>query len=253
MFAILQRGGADMAQLGVPDSRTDRDDDEVWDYIEVPKARARRAAWRNSVIDASQQEYLPFRFFGPGMALDENQKPHTLRNWLDSLVKAKETHSQPNVLNMIVPGNVGSGKTAAVFALGNEAVEAGLDTLMVKHSTYVSWCRPDSAPRGMSKFKVREMFVKCDLLILDELCGEMDTTATEFTRRETVDLIDSRISSGRPTAYTTNLRSRSQPGSRTVGIVDILGQPLLSRLESSAHVLRIMGEDRRKPAKPLDW
>jgi hypothetical protein len=36
-------------------------------------------------------------------------------------------------------------------------------------------------------------------------------------------------------------------------VVDILGERLLSRLESSAHVARIVGPDRRKPAEPLDW
>jgi DNA replication protein DnaC len=253
MFAVLRRGGADMSQLGVPDRRTDRSETELWEDIAVPKARARRLAWERSVEDAAHQEYLGFRFFTGPHKLDANQKPQTLQNWCDSLVQAKRSGARPDTLNLIIPGNIGTGKTAAAFALGNEAVLAGVDTLFVKHATYLTWRRPDSAPRNLKAWEVRKMFVTCELLILDELCGEMDTVATEFARRETIDLIDARISAGRPTAYTTNLRSRRTPDRPGLGVVDILGERLLSRLESSAHVARILGEDRRKPAKPLDW
>jgi DNA replication protein DnaC len=105
----------------------------------------------------------------------------------------------------------------------------------------------------MKAWEIRKRFVECDVLILDELCGEMDMTATEFARRETIDLIDARIAAGRPTAYTTNLRSRRTPEHPGLGVVDILGERLLSRLEASAHLVRIQGPDRRKPARPLDW
>jgi DNA replication protein DnaC len=253
MWAILRRGGADMSQLGVPDRRTDRSEIELWEDTAVPKAHARRLAWERSVEDAAHQEYLGFRFATGPLKLDKSQKPQTLQNWLHSLVEAKRSGSRPETLNMIIPGNIGSGKTAGAFALGNEAVLAGVDTLFVKHATYLTWRRPDSAPHNLKAWEVRKKFVTCELLILDELCGEMDMTATEFARRETIDLIDARISAGRSTAYTTNLRSRRTPDSPGLGVVDILGERLLSRLESSAHVARIVGPDRRKPAEPLDW
>lgn len=252
ILRVLERGGADMSQLGVPDRRTDRSEDDVWENIEVPKARARRLAWERSIEDAAHQEYLPFRFFDGPRKLDANQKPKTLQNWLNSLVRAKCSGNRPDTLNMIIPGPIGSGKTAAACALGNEAVLLGINALFIKHATYLTWRRPDSAPHNMKAWEVRKKFVECDLLILDELCGEMDT-ATEFARRETIDLIDARISAGRPTAYTTTLRSRRQPGSQAMSVVDILGERLLSRLESSAYVAAIIGPDRRKPVKPLDW
>ncbi|MFE2181330.1 ATP-binding protein [Streptomyces sp. NPDC059455] len=253
MFEVMRRGGADMSQLGVPDRRTDTSEGEVWDKIAVPKGRARRVAWKKSIEDAAHQEYLPFRFFTGPLKLDANQKPQTLQNWVNSLVEAKRSGARPDTLNMIIPGPIGSGKTAGACALGNEAVLAGLGALFVKHATYLTWRRPDSAPHNMKAWEVRKKFVECDLLILDELCGEMDMTATEFARRETIDLIDARISAGRPTAYTTNLRSRRQSGSPAMGVVDILGERLLSRLEASAHVAKVVGPDRRKPTKPLDW
>ncbi|MEU9354977.1 ATP-binding protein [Streptomyces griseoloalbus] len=244
---VLEKNGADISQLGVPPQPEPTDG--LWEDVSVPQARARRNMWRNSIIDAAHDEYLAFRF----PHLDENQKPTTLERWLDSLIEAKKLDARPSVLNMIIPGPIGSGKTAAACTLGNEAAERGLWSLFVKHATYLTWRRPDSAPHNMKAWEVRKKFVECDLLILDELCGEMDGVATDFARRETIDLIDARISAGRPTAYTTNLRSRRQPGSQAMGVVDILGERLLSRLESSAHLATIVGPDRRKPAKPLDW
>lgn len=247
IISVLEKNGADMSQLGVPPQP--EPEDGLWEDVAVPQARARRNLWRNSMMDAAHDEYLRFRF----EHLDPSQKPNTLRNWLGSLVEAKKRKARPEVLNLIVPGNIGSGKTAAVCALGNEAAEQGLVVRFVKHATYLTWRRPDSAPHNLTAHQVRERFVTCDLLIFDELCGEMDMTATEFARKETIDLIDSRLAAGRATAFSTNLRSRSQPGSIGLGVVDILGERLLSRLEASAHLVKITGPDRRKPLKPLDW
>ncbi|PNG18595.1 ATP-binding protein [Streptomyces cahuitamycinicus] len=247
LMAVLERGGADMSKLGVP--AQPEPDDGLWEDVSVPQARARRNMWRNSINDAAHNDYLHFRLDD----LDPNQKPNTLRNWLMSLVEAQKRGARPEILNMLMPGNIGSGKTAAAIAFGNEAAELGLWALFVKHSTYLTWRRPDSAPHSMKAWEVRKRFVECDVLVLDELCGEMDMTATEFARRETIDLIDARIAAGRPTAYTTNLRSRRTPEHPGLGVVDILGERLLSRLEASAHLVRIQGPDRRKPARPLDW
>ncbi|MCX5182670.1 ATP-binding protein [Streptomyces sp. NBC_00268] len=247
LLRVLEKNGADMSQLGVPPQP--EPEDGLWEDVAVPQARARRNMWRNSIIDAAHDDYLAFRFDH----LDDVQKPRMLQRWLDSLIEAKKQDARPGVLNMIIPGPIGSGKTAAAISLGNEASERGLWTLFVKHATYLTWRQPDSAPRNLKTWQVRQQFVECDLLILDELCGEMDMTATRFARKETVDLIDSRLAAGRPTAYTTNLRSRRQPGSQAMGVVDILGERLLSRLESSAHLAKVVGPDRRKPAKPLDW
>jgi DNA replication protein DnaC len=243
---VLENNGADISKLGVPPQPEPTDG--LWEDVSVPQARARLNAWRNSVIDACYDEYLRFRFSD----LDPNQKPKTLENWLGSLVEAKKQGARPDTINMIMPGPIGSGKTTGALALGNEAAERGLWTLLVKHSKYLTWLQPDSAPHNLTKNQVRHRFATCDFLILDELCGEMDQIATPAAKKETVDLIDARISSGRPTAYTTNVRSRSQPGGG-LGVVDILGERLLSRLESSAYLVKVIGPDRRKPAEPLDW
>ncbi|MFJ4988722.1 ATP-binding protein [Streptomyces sp. NPDC088732] len=243
----LRRGGADLSQLGVPAQQ--EPEDGLWEDVSVPQARARKNIWINSMREAAQDEYLRFRLDD----LDPNQKPNTLRAWMGSLVEAKKRRARPEVLNMIVPGNIGTGKTTALAALGNEASETGLLVRFVKHSTYLSYFRSDGRPDNISAYRVRKDHVEADLLILDELGGEMDAFATPFVREKTSELIDARLGAGRATALSTNLRSRRTPEHPGMGVVDILGERLLSRLESRAHLVKITGPDRRKPAKPLDW
>ncbi|MEU6755967.1 hypothetical protein [Streptomyces sp. NPDC046685] len=247
VLAILERGGADLSQLGVP--AQPEPEDGLWEDVSVPRARALKNIWINSMEDAAHNEYLRWRLDD----LAPEQKPKVLRGWLDSLIEAKKAKGRPAVLQFIVPGNVGSGKTTALAALGNEASERGLHTLFIKHATYLTLRRPSGGPEDMSAYRVRKKFVEADLLILDEFCGEMDGVATEFARRETIDLVDSRLAAGRPTAYSTNLRSRATREFPAPGIADILGERLLSRLESRAHLEKIQGPDRRKPKKALDW
>ncbi|MFJ9416754.1 hypothetical protein ACIRPT_21530 [Streptomyces sp. NPDC101227] len=241
MVAALRRGGADLSQLGVP-APTEADDLELWEDVSVPQARARALAWSNSMKAADHDDYLKWRFCD----LDDNQRPQALSGWLDSVVEAKRKKARPNVMHFILSGNIGSGKTTAVAALGNEASDRGLLVRFVQHSTYLTWRRPDGGPDDMSRYQVRKRHVEDpDVLILDELCGEMDGVQTEFVRRETTDLVGSRLASGRPTVFSTNLRRD--------GIKAVLGERLLSRIEDRAYLAKVVGPDRRTPRKPLEW
>ncbi|MGI5337640.1 hypothetical protein ACQEVS_09715 [Streptomyces sp. CA-181903] len=240
-LAALRRGGADLSQLGVP-APPEGSESELWDDISVPKARARTLAWRNSMAAADHDDYLKWQLCD----LDDNQCPKALGGWLDSVVEAKRAKGRPSTLHFIVAGNIGSGKTTALAALGNEASGRGLLVRFVQHATYLAWRRPDGGPDGMSAFAIRRRHVEePDLLILDELCGEMDGVQTEFVRRETTDLVGSRLASGRPTVFSTNLRRDA--------IRAVLGERLLSRIEDRAYLAKVVGPDRRTPHKPLDW
>ncbi|WP_086825700.1 hypothetical protein [Streptomyces sp. NRRL B-24572] len=241
MLAALKRGGADLSQLGVNTPEHD-DGAGLWEDVAVPQAHARALAWRNSVLAADHDDYLKWRLAD----LDENQGPMLLKSWLDSLITAKKTRARPSTMNLVVAGNVGSGKTTGILALGNEASEQGLFVRMVQHSTYLAWRRPDGGPNDLSKYAVRRRFVEePDLLILDELCGEMDGVQTDFVRRETTNLVGSRIAAGKPTAYSTNLRRDA--------IKAILGERLVSRIEDRAYLMKVVGKDRRQPRQALDW
>lgn len=242
VLATLRRGGADLSQLGIPAPPDAQDNLELWEDVAVPKSNARALAWGNSMKAADHDDYLKWGFGD----LDDYQRPQALEGWLNSIVQAKKTKARPDTMHFIVSGNIGSGKTTMVAALGNEAASRGLLVRMVQHSTYLNWRRPDGGPDGLSRHAIRRRHVEDpDLLILDELCGEMDGVQTEFVRRETTDLVGSRLASGRPTAFSTNLRRD--------GIKAILGERLLSRIEDRAYLAKVVGPDRRAPRKALDW
>jgi hypothetical protein len=227
----------------------------LWEDVAMPQAVTRLRRWENAAREAGHDTYLRFRFPPePGQGreqgvvyLDAQQEPETLRKWLRSLVAAKQVKGRPSCTQLIAAGNIGTGKTAAVVALGNEAARLGLETHIVKHASYLTmrWDRPGMMPDGMTGYKARRIAVTCDLLILDELCGDMEGGLTPTAIKDTVDLVDARLNSGRPTALTTNCNRAM--------LLSLLGERFVSRLEQDARLVKIRGEDRRKPNKPLEW
>ncbi|MGW1275474.1 hypothetical protein ACWD4V_00760 [Streptomyces tsukubensis] len=241
LVATLRRGGADLSQLGVPAPAAGTDTG-VWEDVSDAQASARALAWTNSMRRGLHDDYLRWHFCD----LDDYQQPQALSGWLDSLVAAKQTKARPATRHFIVSGNIGSGKTTAIAALGNEAAERGLLVRFVQHSAYLAWRRPNGAPDGLSQHQVHKFYVEePDLLILDELCGEMDSVQNDFVRSQTTDLVGSRIASGKATAFSTNLRRD--------GIKAVLGERLVSRIENRAYLAKVIGPDRRAPVQPLDW
>ena len=239
MLEVLRRSGADMSQLGI---RAETEEHRAeWTDVAVPQADARHMAWVNSVRTACHDDYLKWRLDD----LDADQHPRDLRNWLSAIAQAKQQGARPAYRNLIVAGTIGSGKTTGLMAMGNEAAERGLMARFAKHSTYLAWLRPEGAPDGLTAHQIRRRHTECDLLILDELCGDMDDVAAEFVRRETTDLVDARGAAGRATAFTTNLDRQ--------GIGRVLGPRLVSRLEARAYLVKMDGPDRRAPRKALDW
>ncbi|MGW0562970.1 ATP-binding protein [Streptomyces sp. NPDC003016] len=205
-------------------------------------------AWLNSLALSGHPDYSRYTLD----SLDKAQYPEHFRKYIGHLaaarrhnreqrrVPAEERHIlRPNILNLIAAGNVGSGKTVAAAAAGAFAVECGMMARFVSHSKYLAWLQPDNAPPGLTKVQVRERYERCDLLVVDDLCNEMDAYATTHVRSHTSDLITTRINSGRATIFTTNLNFEQ--------VAIVLGERLASRIGNRASVLRMTGEDRRKP------
>lgn len=211
----------------------DGGDPEVWDDLTEHQARVRAQAWRNCLVEADHKDYIGWTLD----QLDELQNPRILRGYVDGLAEWN-----PPVLNLILPGRVGAGKTAAAVAVGTAAVERhGLLTRLVKHSTYLAWLRPDGAPHGLTPWRIRHRHRTAQLLILDDLGAELDGEATEFVRGETTDLLGDRLTAGRPTVVTTNLdRDRMET---------VLRERTVSRLGGRAHVATVRGPDRRRPVR----
>jgi hypothetical protein len=144
--------------------------------------------------------------------------------------------------NAIVFGSVGAGKTSVLVAAGHYAVDRGIGARFVSHAEYLSHLRPEGAPpNGMSKVEYRRMMRDCALLVLDDLCAELnvDTPASEFVRRETMDLLGYRLTKRLPNLVSTNLT--------TAQVQKVLDDRLASRLGMNAVVVPMVERDRRKP------
>lgn len=187
------------------------------------------AAWQNSLKTAHVLELANWTLgdLGP------DQHGKMLRRYVENLGPASP------LVNMILGGRVGSGKTSAAIAAGNLAVERGLLVRFVQHATYLRWLRPDGAPGNMPDWQIRKRFRDVDLVILDDFAAGLDVgePATKFVRDETTSLIGDRIDMGKATIITTNVRAED--------LEVMIDDRLVSRLSKRGHALRFTGEDRR--------
>ncbi|MBG7704902.1 ATP-binding protein [Streptomyces sp. MC1] len=239
VLSILQRRGIDPARAGLTDDRAD-------DPAEY-QAEVYWMAWRNSLRRAGLSDYLRYRLSDLGQ-----EEREFVKDYIDQHIEVRQKqreqhklhpdqrqHIRPLVLNAILAGTVGAGKTVTAVAAARYAVERGLMARLVPHTLYLSWLRPNGAPTGMTATQVIEFYERCDVLVLDEVAGQMDGYATNFVRTCTYDLINARVNSNRPTLFTTNLSSEQ--------IIEVLGEALYSRIGTRAEVLEMTGDDRRMP------
>jgi DNA replication protein DnaC len=228
MRGLRERNLDDPAKLP-PEDKDSSDPSMDEGYAEV-----RRQAWLNSLRLADHVGYAEWTLD----QLDPDQHPERLRNWVTAASLAKVKKVRPKALNGIAYGNTGSGKTTAIVAAGRFAVERGLRARYLKHTHYLQWLRPNGAPAGYTDKEIIRLFTDCDLLVLDEVCGEMDN-ASDWVREKSADLVDARSAAGRPTLCSTNLTSQR--------IGQIMGSRFASRLAGGASLFEIVGDDRRNP------
>lgn len=208
------------------------DDDTEENPVDDLAKRRRQVyaeAWENSLAAANVTDLADTTLH----QLDDNQHGGWLRQYVDNI--------GPNtrLLNLVLGGQVGSGKTTAAIAAGNYAADRGLMVRFIQHATYLRWLRPDGAPRNMPDWQIRKRFRDCDLLILDDLAAGLDLNepATKFVRDETTALIGDRIDTGKATIITTNVRAEH--------LEVMIDDRFVSRLSKRGHALKFTGEDRR--------
>ncbi|MFC8537961.1 ATP-binding protein [Streptomyces sp. NPDC057249] len=242
MASILRRRGLDPGKAPLTEDRPDSTD--------AYQREVYRQAWVNSLRVSGHNDYARFTL----AKLHEDQFPDHVRTYVDKIVEVRQLNREqeklpldkrdivrPTVQHLILHGSTGSKKTAAAAAAGAYAVERGLMARFVSHSKYLHWLRPDSAPAGLTHTQIVERYERCDVLVLDDLCQEMDEYATNHVRTLTSNLITARSSSGRGTIFTTNLNFDQ--------VEEVLGERLASRIGGRALPLKLIGDDARKPQR----
>lgn len=199
------------------------------DDLEQLRRETYTQMWRNSLTAAHAEDLAEHRLAD----LAADQHGPFLAKYVDSI------GPDSPVLNLILGGRVGSGKTSAAIAAGNHAADRGLMVRFVQHATYLRWLRPDGAPNNMPDWQIRKRFRDMDLLILDDLGAGLDLgePATKFVRDETTALIGDRIDTSKATIITTNVRAED--------LEVMIDDRLVSRLSKRGHALRFTGQDRR--------
>lgn len=143
----------------------------------------------------------------------------------------------PEGRNLVMTGEVGTGKSYAVVAAVRERALRGERVWWVPAKTLLALLRPDGDPRAL------ERACTVDVLAVDDLGEER---GTDWTAEQIDTIVETRWNRELSIAATSN----HQPGRRG-SLLETIGERAHSRLVGSgAVVLHLQGSDRRGlPAK----
>lgn len=165
-------------------------------------------------------------------AHDDGTDPKTTsiaRKYVDNFPEMKKRGK-----GLLLYGPVGTGKTHAAACIANELISQGRPCLVT------NFARITNTLQGMFDGKQRYLddFNRLDLLIIDDLAAERDTS---YMNEMIFNIIDSRYRSGKPLIVTSNLTKADlmAPGS-------IERQRVYSRLLEMCVPVEVEGGDRRQ-------
>lgn len=135
---------------------------------------------------------------------------------------------------LLLYGPVGTGKTHAAACIANELISQGRPCLVT------NFARITNTLQGMFEGKQRYLdgFNRLDLLVIDDLAAERDTS---YMNEMIFNIIDSRYRSGKPLIVTSNL---TQAELTTPCSVD--KERIYSRLLEMCVPVEVKGADRRE-------
>jgi DNA replication protein DnaC len=135
---------------------------------------------------------------------------------------------------LLLYGPVGTGKTHAAACIANELINQGRPCLVT------NFARITNTLQGMFEGKQRYLddFNRLDLLVIDDLAAERDTS---YMNEMIFNIIDSRYRSGKPLIVTSNL---TQTELTAPGSVD--KERIYSRLLEMCVPIEVKGTDRRE-------
>lgn len=134
---------------------------------------------------------------------------------------------------LLLYGPVGTGKTYAAACIANELISQGRPCLVT------NFARITNTLQGMFEGKQRYLddFNRLDLLVIDDLAAERDTS---YMNEMIFNIIDSRYRSGKPLIVTTNLTQ-----AELTAPVSVDRRRVYSRLFEMCVPIEVKGTDRR--------
>lgn len=151
------------------------------------------------------------------------------RKYVDNFTEMKKRGK-----GLLLYGTVGSGKTYAAACIANELISQGRPCLVT------NFARITNTLQGMFEGKQRYLddFNRLDLLVIDDLAAERDTS---YMNEMIFNIIDSRYRSGKPLIVTSNLTQAELTAPTTVD-----KQRIYSRILEMCVPVEVKGADRRQ-------
>jgi DNA replication protein DnaC len=147
--------------------------------------------------------------------------------------RLRDALTDPRVLNVVLAGNVGTGKTRAAYAMGRLAVSQG--------RWVEAWSLHDLMhelmPSGAAPAHMEHVAKECDVLVLDDLGAGK---ASEWAVDNLTSVVDARVAHHRLTVVTTNVTEEA--------LRAVWQDRLMDRLRDRLVAIPFTGPSRRKPA-----
>ena len=135
--------------------------------------------------------------------------------------------------NLVFFGKTGLGKTHLCLAIANDVIAKGYNVVYGPISKIIGQIETEHFAGGQEKIALKKV-CDCDLLVLDDLGTEFDTS---FVLSTVFDIINSRLLNKKPTIINTNLN-----------LVDLkrrYDDRVVSRIIGNYRMLEFFGEDVR--------
>lgn len=203
----------------------------------VKKARAKRAYYNSGLgkaLAGQTFESLDMRYYSgttaKGLSVKDIMTNHV------EYCKAYANAFKPGAENLLIIGGAGLGKTHITSAIGHTVINKGYSVVYESAQKIIDAFETERFGKGADENTGR--FTDCDLLIMDDLGTEFNTS---FTLSALFGLIDHRIINGLSTIITTNLGFAE--------IEERYKERICSRLRGEYTALVFCGRDIRRVKK----
>lgn len=140
--------------------------------------------------------------------------------------------------NLFLQGATGLGKTHLSLAIANDVIERGYNVIYASAPNIIAQLEKEHFDRDAEGDETKGHLVDCDLLILDDLGTEFQTS---FSSATIYNIINSRIMYKKPTIISTNLSVKE--------IQAAYSKRLVSRIMGDYKRLFFLGNDIRQALK----
>lgn len=173
---------------------------------------------------------------------EKNDKGVSMRDTMRTILTAAKKYAQSFGLesggecrNLLFFGSTGLGKTHISTSIAKVVIEKGYSVVYDTASNILGAFESEKFSRSKEKESPTEKYLKCDLLIIDDLGAEFHN---QYTQSALFNLLNTRICAGLPMIVSTNLADGS-------ALERTYSDRLTSRLVGEFRAFKFVGSDIR--------